>query len=241
MLKISNITKTFGGITALSKCSFEVPKEQITALIGPNGAGKTTLMDTINGLYKPDKGVIELEGKKISNLRPDQIARLGVARTFQQVRIFKYVSITDHLNLTTSHSDQYLWNVFKKSGTTKKEMHDYLCSFGVDKDPDIIVEDLSYGQRKLLQIAMALKFPHKLLLLDEPVAGVNTKVQEQIEQLLLKLKKQGETILIIEHDMEFIRTLADKVVCMDAGAVLAEGSPEQVLSNPRVVEAYLGS
>lgn len=221
MLTVQKVSKNFGGIKALWECSFEIGRGEITALIGPNGAGKTTLLDVVSGLLPPDGGAILLGQTNLVNLRPDQIAKAGVGRTFQQVRLFRNLTILDHL-------------VIAETGELELKV------YGLDKPLDTLVSDLSYGQRKLLQLAIAVAKPHQLLLLDEPVAGVNKVVSAKIEAMLLGLKKQGETILLIDHDMEFIKRIADKIVVMDAGKVLVEGEPEEALKDNRVLEAYLG-
>lgn len=244
MLKIKNITKTFGGIKAIDNCSFEIEPKKITALIGPNGAGKTTLFDVISGLLKADKGNIFLEGQEITNLWSSQIAEMGVSRSFQQVRLFKNLTILDHLVMVDSIDDHKVFKqVFSKQKINKervKEYNELLKEFTLEKSLDTKVSDLSYGQRKLLQMALVFRMPHKILLLDEPVAGVNKVLQQKINELLLSFKKNKETIVLIEHDIEFVRKLADKIVVMDEGKVLTQGTPAKVLKDKRVLEAYLG-
>ena len=251
MLSIQNISKSFGGVQALHNCSIEFPANKITALIGPNGAGKTTLFDVISGLVKPDEGDVVLQAPtpkeplqpspeatadkqagrenlltyELTGLSAHKIAQAGIARSWQQVRLFKYLTISDHLKLAGGeHVDP--------TG---------LPAYGLTSSPDTVVTDLSYGQRKLLQLAMVATMPHQLMLLDEPVAGVNAVLQEKIEQMLLDWKETNETIVVIEHDIEFVKRLADYVVVMHHGSVLASGQPEEVLQYQRVVNAYLGA
>ena len=262
MLQITDVTKRFGGVVALNDCSFTVEAGKITALVGPNGAGKTTLLDVISGLVKPDRGSINLqltaENLELTTLRPHQIAAVGITRTWQQVRLFKYLSIQDHLQLAADNEDTKLLRnlvLSSKRISSKqknlqlrtynlqletKNLQVYIEHYGIGRPINTLVSDLSYGQRKLLQLAMAVLQPHKILLLDEPVAGVNKVIQQKVEQMLLHLKGMGETIVVIEHDMEFIKKLADEVVVMDAGKVLVEGRPEVVLQDKRVLAAYLG-
>ena len=241
MLRVKNITKSFGGVRAIQGSSFEVEKNKITALIGPNGAGKTTLFNIISGLLRPDTGSIHLEGVDITSKQPHEIANLGVSRTFQQVRLFKYLSIQDHLAMVRDNSDMNpLRQMFDSQKTDVVAYRQILEEYGIDHELEAQVSELSYGQRKLLDIALALRKQHSLVLLDEPVAGVNAVVQERIEGMLFDLKRKSETMLLIDHDMAFIRKLADHVIVLDAGVVLTEGAPEQVLSDPRVLEAYLG-
>lgn len=241
MLEVKNIKKSFGGVQAIRGSDFVVEKNKVTALIGPNGAGKTTLFDIIAGFIVPDSGEILFEKKNILKLAPFERANLGISRAFQQVRLFRYLTILDHLLLAEGSDDAKLFkNIFRRQKVEKEKYQKVLEQFGIDRSLDALVSELSYGQRKLLQIAMCLHKPHQILMLDEPVAGVNKVVQEKIENLLLDLKAKGETILLIDHDMNFVRRLADKVIALDAGVVIAEGTPQEVLANPTVIEAYLG-
>lgn len=241
MLTIQNITKSFGGVQAIRGSNFSVQEGKITALIGPNGAGKTTLFNMITGFLRPDTGSISFLGKDITKLAPEKIARLGISRTFQQVRLFHYLTIRDHLRMVDDHDDcALIKNMFDWKKADDAPYEQLLEEFGIERGLDALVSELSYGQRKLLDIAMRLRMPHTLLLLDEPVAGVNSLVQDRIEQLLLKLKAKGESILLIDHDMQFIRNLADYVIALEHGVVIAEGEPDLVLQDKRVLSAYLG-
>lgn len=241
MFKVENIKKRFGGVQAIKGSNFEVPENKITALIGPNGAGKTTLFNIITGFIKPDEGDVYFRGQKITGKQPYEIANLGVSRTFQQVRLFKYLTILDHLRMADDNEDtKIVKNLFKKQNIDESAYQDILEEYRIERGLDALVSELSYGQRKLLDLAMAQRKQHKILMLDEPVAGVNSVVQERIENYLLELKKQGETILLIDHDMKFVRRLADYVIALDAGVVLVDGPPEKVLTDKRVLEAYLG-
>jgi len=246
MLTVRNIHKAFGGVKALQGVTLTVQPKRITALIGPNGAGKTTLFDIINGLIAPDKGEIFLEEENITDVSSYVRAGRGISRTWQAVRLFKHLTIFDHLRMSESNDDTVLRGVFSLSRRERVRVRgsdyflDVLQKFGIDRSPSTLVSHLSYGQRKLLQLAMVSLQPHKILLLDEPVAGVNQIVQTHIEHLLLKLKKAGETVCIIEHDMEFVQKIADHVIVMDAGRVLTEGPPAKVLKDKGVLEAYLG-
>ncbi len=241
MLFVKNIKKSFGGVQAIKGFNFVVPKGKITALIGPNGAGKTTLFDIICGLIKPDEGVIFFEDSNITGLAPHLVANRGISRTFQQVRLFKNLTIFDHLTLIKNNDDARLFkNIFLAQVDDAGIYKELLGRFGLTKPLATKISDLSFGQRKLLQIVMALQKTHKLLMFDEPVAGVNSVVRQKIEDLLLELKGLGETMLIIDHDMVFVRRLADYVVAFDAGQVVAEGTPNEVLNNQVVIESYLG-
>src|SRR3989339_790902 len=244
MLEIQGIKKSFGGVEAIKGSNFIIEKNKITALIGPNGAGKTTLFDIIAGFTRPDEGRVLYEGEDITDKEPHIIANLGISRTFQQVRLFKNLTIGDHLSMVENNGDMNLIkNIFRKKKVKRVKQETYeqvLEDFGIKQTLETHINDLSFGQRKLLQIAMALQKPHKLLMLDEPVAGVNKVIQTEIENLLLKLKEKNETILLIDHDIELVHRLADHVIALDAGIVICEGAQNEVLKNPKVLEAYLG-
>lgn len=241
MLSVSRITKSFGGVDAIQGSDFSVEKAKTTALIGPNGAGKTTLFDIISGYTPADTGEVVFKEESIAGKPAYDIANMGISRTFQQVRLFKYLTIRQHIHMTVGNNDMNLIdNVLGKDMYDTDKYQEILDEFGIQKSLDALVSDLSYGQRKLLHIAMALKRKHDLLMLDEPVAGVNAVIQDRIEKFLIKLKERGETMLIIDHDMQFVRRLADQVIVLDAGKVIVQGGPEEVLQDDRVLQAYLG-
>lgn len=241
-LKIKNISKHFGGIHALDACSLEIEKEKITAIIGPNGSGKSTLFNVISSLVRSDNsGTISLEKEDITNLEDYKVAREGISRTFQDVRLFKNLTIKDHLEITLSSQDEKLLkSLFTTPQDNKKKIAEILKIVGLDKPTETYATELSYGQRKLLDLAVALAKPHQILLLDEPVAGVNPRLREQIKSILKTLNKNGETIILIEHDMNFVMNLADKIFVLDQGKVIASGKPKKIQNNKKVLEAYLG-
>ncbi|MEM3154055.1 MAG: ABC transporter ATP-binding protein [Candidatus Woesearchaeota archaeon] len=226
MITVHKLDKHFGGVYAVHNCTFTVKDNTITSIIGPNGAGKTTLFNLICGIIKPDAGEILLEGRNITRLPTHRIARSGISRTFQQARLFRNMSVKDNLLLAKPSTDAELKEVLKK------------VHFPLDMNTR--ASDLSYGQMRLVEIARALMKPHKLLMLDEPTAGVNPKVRHELKEILLKLKKEGNTVLLIEHDMEFVMSISDEVIVMTEGTVLTRGTPKQVQSDKRVLEAYLG-
>ncbi|HSU73110.1 MAG TPA: ABC transporter ATP-binding protein [Candidatus Binatia bacterium] len=226
MLDVRGMSKHFGGIYAVKDCTFSVKEGTITSIIGPNGAGKTTLFNLINGILVPDAGAIVFQDQVITGLKPFEIARAGISRTFQLAKVFKNLTVRDNLLLAKQATDTELQETLKK-------MH-------YARDLDAKAGDLSYGQQRLVELARATLLPHKLLLLDEPTAGVNPAVRKELATILRDLKKQGNTILLIEHDMDFVMGISDEIVVLNEGTVLAQGSPEAVQKNPRVLEAYLG-
>ncbi|MDP7116325.1 MAG: ABC transporter ATP-binding protein [Candidatus Woesearchaeota archaeon] len=240
-LGIKAVSKNFGGIHALQKASLDIKKGSITAIIGPNGSGKSTLFHVISNIIKKDGGKIEFEGKDISELADFSIARTGVARTFQEVRLFKNLTIKDHLAIAISVDDECLLkNAISKPDIDEAKIKEALRLVNLDKPLNTYATDLSYGQRKLLDLAVALAKPHSLLMLDEPVAGVNPRLRKEIKAILRTLKKKGETILLIEHDMNFVMDLADDVYVLDEGRVIAQGKPKVIQKNKKVLDAYLG-
>jgi len=242
MLCIESLTKHFGGVAAVDQCSFTVAPRQITALIGPNGAGKTTVFQCVSGLLTPDGGRMHLGDRDLTTLPPWERARAGISRTFQQVRLWSYLTVEEHLLLALHVQDDRVTAVFgSDTGEQRAAAKRALDRVGLPADLlGRVASDLSYGQSKLLELARALLFPHQLLLLDEPVAGVNPALREQIAEILRSLRADGETILVIEHDMDFVRAVADRVIVMAEGKVLLEGTPAEVLAHPDVIEAYLG-
>ena len=239
LLSINNLSKHFGGVQAVKGCAFDVQPNTITALIGPNGAGKTTVFNLVSGLIEADSVSVVLAGTDLTNLAAHRRARAGLSRTFQLVRLFKNLTVREHVYLALHEDDISLLS--KDGPEFEQKMIDVLKTVGLEKPAETLAPDLSYGQQKLLDLARALAKPHQLLMLDEPVAGVNPVLRERFKTLLKELKAKGETILVIEHDMDFVRSVADHVIVMDQGAVLAQGKPEEVLSDKRVLEAYLGT
>lgn len=244
MLKIKNLKKYFGGVRAVDNCSFEVEKGKITALIGPNGSGKTTIFNLISGILKADSGEIFLNKQKITNENVEYISNLGISRLFQQTRLFNNLTVKENLLLALNIEDtKFLKNLFglNKIAKEKKEKIKEISKLvGIDGFQNKLTRNLSYGQKRLVELARAILNSHKFLILDEPVAGVNPKLRENIAKVLLKLRKKGETIFLIEHDMNFTLKIADNVLVMDEGKIIAKGTPNQIKNNKKVLEAYLG-
>jgi ABC-type branched-subunit amino acid transport system ATPase component len=243
MLRIEHLTKSFGGVVAVDDCSFHAAPKHITALIGPNGAGKTTAFHCITGVMPADQGMVMLNGRDCARFSASERARMGMSRTFQQVRLFPYLTVAEHILLALHTSDDRVRAIWSSDSDAQlQEVVPLLARVGLPEAcAHQLGSDLSYGQSKLLEIARALAMPHTILLLDEPIAGVNPVLREHIAKLLNALRAEGESILLIEHDMDFVRTLADHVIVMAEGRVLLEGTPDDVLRHPDVLKAYLGS
>ena len=226
ILEVKNLNKHFGGVYAVHECTLDVKRGAITSIIGPNGAGKTTLFNLICGLIMPDSGNVWFEGKKITRLATHLIAQEGISRTFQQARLFKNMTVKENLLIATPVRDS--------------DIHAILKQVRFPLPVDTRASELSYGQMRLVEIARALLKPHTLLMLDEPTAGVNPKIRQELKKILRELQTNGHSILLIEHDMEFVMSLSDEVIVMAEGTVLTRGTPEEVQTNKQVLEVYLG-
>ena len=244
MLKIQNLSKHFGGVKAVNNCSFEIKENNITALIGPNGSGKSTVFNLVSGVIKEDSGRIMYNKRDITHFSPEQISNEGVSRLFQKSQLFDNLTIKENLLLAIDNEDTKFWkNIFGKNKLTKdkeKKVKESLEMIEMQSFTNKLGRELSYGQKRLIEISRTILNPHKLLMLDEPIAGVTPKLRTKISEILLNLKKQGATILLIEHDMNFALNLADEVIVLDEGRVIAKGTPNQIKNNKKVLEAYLG-
>ncbi len=248
ILKVQNITKEFDGIKALDNLSFEIEEKSIIALIGPNGSGKTTLFNIITGFLDKDKGSIIYKGKNVTSLKPYKIARLGIGRTFQNIRLFPQISVLDNVMLAfkCETGEDFLAGLLQtkkmkaedKANQLKGE--ELLKFVGLIDKKDKLGEELSHGQRKLLELARALALDPELLLLDEPTAGLFPEMKGLMLDHIRTLKNKGKTILFIEHDMHSVMSVADKIIVLNHGKKIAEGAPEEIKANKEVQIAYLG-
>ncbi|MDI2587272.1 ABC transporter ATP-binding protein [Psychrobacillus sp. NEAU-3TGS] len=249
VLELKNITKNFGGISALTDVSFQINEGEIFGLIGPNGAGKTTLFNVITNMFPPTSGEIRFLGEKISGLKPHKITDKGICRTFQNIRLFSQMSVLENV-LVGGHcrsKSGVINSVLRTKSQRKEETNsleaalELLELVGLSKFQDSIAENLAYGQQRRLEIARALASNPKLLLLDEPAAGMNETETESLFDLIKKVQKRGVTVLLIEHDMPFVMKLCDRITVLNFGKKLAEGTPAEIQNNQEVIEAYLGA
>ncbi|MBS3128920.1 ABC transporter ATP-binding protein [Candidatus Woesearchaeota archaeon] len=247
ILQVEGLHKSFGGVIAVKNCSFQVEEKSITALIGPNGAGKTTVFNVITGFMKQEQGRILWKGRDITFLLPHQRAQQGITRTFQTIRLFPKMSVMENMLIASPNVYEKVYHVFLKNKKmreqermNREEALKILERVGLKKLQNEKAGNLSYGQQKLLEIARAMYKEPVLLMLDEPAAGVNPSMLKKIRELLLELKKKGTTILFIEHDMEFVMNIADKIIVLDYGEEIAIGKPGEIRKNKRVIDAYLG-
>ena len=248
LLEVKNVTKKFGGLVAVNEVSFDVEEGSITALIGPNGAGKTTLFNCISGFYEPTEGSVFLEDEKINGKDPEKILKMGLARTFQLVKNFDGMTLVENI-MTAAHSysgKQFLNTMFntRKVRTSEKELsdkaHEILNFLGLDDVSHMYPHEVSYGKQRLIEIGKVLATNAKILLLDEPAAGLNDSETRNLLNTMREIQKMGKTILIVEHNMKFVMELAEKIVVLDFGQKIAEGVPDEIRKNTKVIEAYLG-
>ena len=240
LLRVSGLTKRFGGVAAVNGCSFEVAEGTITALIGPNGSGKTTAFNMITGYLPADSGSVAFAGKTVSRPDPTRLYRAGLTRTFQQARVFPALTLIENLSVAISQP----WTALLRrsvSERNRERARSLLEEFGLVRLADRPAGELSFGQRKLLEFATVLMGEPRLVLLDEPTAGVNPVMVEQIERHVRELHARGLTFLVVEHDMHLIMRLCDPVIVLDRGAAIKQGPPAEVQTDPAVLDAYLGT
>jgi neutral amino acid transport system ATP-binding protein len=241
MLEVSNVSKSFGGIQALDTCSVDVKRGSITGLIGPNGSGKTTLFNVITGYESADNGDIRFDGNSIMNATPDKVFRLGIARTFQLTRIFPRLTVLENMHVAAQREG---FKALLDRWSSSYEQHralELLNLVGITHLKDVPAGNLSYGQKKLLEFAYILIAEPQVILLDEPAGGVNPIMINQLAERIRAINKSGVTFLVVEHNMEFVMGLCDRVMVMHRGSKIADGTPGEIRKNPAVLEAYLGA
>jgi branched-chain amino acid transport system ATP-binding protein len=249
LLEATNITKQFGGLTAVDDVTLHIEDKSITSVIGPNGAGKTTFFNVLTGIYKPEKGSINFNDRSLLNLGPDKIAARGITRTFQNIRLFNKMTVLDNV-LVGMHTRirANLWQIaFGTPGARRAEQgaedraRELLAFMNLDDARDELSENLPYGDQRRLEIARALASSPQLLLLDEPTAGMNPYETAEATDLIKRLRDElGVTVVLIEHDMRVVMSISERISVLDYGRKIAEGRPEEIRNNPHVIEAYLG-
>lgn len=253
LLTVSNLTKSFGGLTAVSNVNIELAKGELVGLIGPNGAGKTSVFNLLSGVYVPSAGSIELNAgervRKISGLKPYAITKLGIARTFQNIRLFKDLSVLDNIRIAMHQNVRYgvFSSMFRLPSFYREEQEIFdkamkmLDIFKLESKKDELARNLPYGEQRRLEIARALATKPMLLLLDEPAAGMNPNETAELTRLIEWIRKEFDlTILLIEHDMSLVMKICERIYVLDYGMVIANGKPEEIKRNKKVIEAYLG-
>lgn len=249
LLEVKNLTKNFGGLTAVGDVNIELGESELVGLIGPNGAGKTTLFNLLTGVYEPSEGTVSLGGELLNGLPTYKIAAAGLSRTFQNIRLFKNLTVLDNVLIAmgTRKKSRFFSSVlrlpayYKQEEEMKKEALELLAIFDLEVKHDSLAKNLPYGEQRRLEIVRALATKPKILFLDEPAAGMNPQETAELTTLIKQIQQQFNiTILLIEHDMSLVMNVTERIYVLEYGRLIAHGTPEEIKNNKRVIEAYLG-
>ena len=249
LLDVKKLTKNFGGLTAVGDVTMHLNEGELVGLIGPNGAGKTTLFNLLTGVYVPSEGTVSLDGTILNGMKPYKIASLGLSRTFQNIRLFKEMTVLDNVligmaNQTSPHllaSFLRLPKYYQSEEELRQKALDLLAIFNLETEADTLAKNLPYGQQRRLEIVRALATKPKILFLDEPAAGMNPQETAELTELIRKIKDEFNiTIMLIEHDMSLVMEVTERIYVLEYGRLIAQGTPDEIKTNQRVIEAYLG-
>ncbi len=249
LLEVKNLTKNFGGLTAVGDVTMELNEGELVGVIGPNGAGKTTLFNLLTGVYEPSEGTVTLDGTVLNGKAPYTIASLGLSRTFQNIRLFKDMTVLDNVLIGLGNNRKphilasflRLPKFYQNEEELRQKALDLLAIFDLDGDAETLAKNLPYGQQRRLEIVRALATEPKILFLDEPAAGMNPQETAELTGLIRKIKEEfGITIILIEHDMSLVMEVTERIYVLEYGRLIAHGTPDEIKNNKRVIEAYLG-
>ncbi|AXQ79169.1 ABC transporter ATP-binding protein [Streptococcus chenjunshii] len=249
LLEIKNVTKNFGGLTAVGDVTMELNEGELVGLIGPNGAGKTTLFNLLTGVYEPSEGTVSLDGTILNGKLPYKIASLGLSRTFQNIRLFKEMTVLDNVLIGMANNSSLpifssllrLPKFYKSEQDLQKEALNLLSIFGLEDKAESLAKNLPYGQQRRLEIVRALATKPKILFLDEPAAGMNPQETAELTELIRQIKDRFNiTIMLIEHDMSLVMDVTERIYVLEYGRLIAQGTPDEIKNDQRVIEAYLG-